>query len=205
MHQHRDAALGSGAVCEPQADSSSALILRARAGDENARNELFARYLPRLRRWAHGRLPAWTRDHLDTEDIVQDTLVQSLRRLEAFTPRHQWAFCAYVCEALRNRLHDVVRRASRRPLSEPFSTETPAAEPSPLEYAIGHQVLHHYDAALRRLRATDRELIIARVELHLDYDEIAPLLGKSSVGAARIAVSRALLRLGQEMARETQY
>ena len=204
MSQNRDASLDSAGFLEPQADSSSALLLRARAGDEHARNELFTRYLPRLRRWAHGRLPGWARDHLDTEDIVQDTLLQSLGRLEAFTPRHQWAFCAYVCEALRNRLHDAVRRAARRPWSQPLSSDATAAEPSPLEHAIGGQVLAHYDAALRRLREADRELIVARVELHLEYDEIASLLGKSSVGAARIAVSRALLRLGEEMGRETQ-
>src|SRR5512145_3132036 len=106
-----------------QADSSYALLKRAQQGDEVARNELCARYLPRLRRWAHGRLPLWAREHLDTEDIVQDTLLQSVRRLDAFTPQHERAFCAYVCEALRNRLRDAVRRAVRRPAGEPVSAD----------------------------------------------------------------------------------
>jgi DNA-directed RNA polymerase specialized sigma24 family protein len=42
-------------------------------------------------------------------------------------------------------------------------------------------------------------LIIARVELGLDYREIADLLGRPSVGAVRVAISRALLRLATEM------
>ena len=33
------------------------LLRRAQAGDEQARDELLARYLPRLERWASGRLP----------------------------------------------------------------------------------------------------------------------------------------------------
>lgn len=60
-------------------------------------------------------------------------------------------------------------------------------------------MLARYDAALQRLRETDRELIVARVELGLDYGEIAGLLDKSSLPAARVAVSRALLRLASEM------
>ena len=52
-----------------------------------------------------------------------------------------------------------------------------------------------YDEALQRLSESDRELIIARVELGLDYSEITALAGKSSIGTTRVAVGRALLRL----------
>ena len=189
--------------CKVNAASSLSLLMRARNGDEAARNELCTRYLPRLRRWAHGRLPAWVRDHLDTEDIVQDTLMQSVRRLETFTPEHERAFCAYVCQAMRNRLHDVVRRASRRPIGGPIPTDAPASDPSPLEQAVGAQLLQRYERALLRLRESDRELVVARVELGLDYREIADLHGKPSEPAARVAVGRALLRLADEMGHGT--
>ena len=179
--------------------SSFALLLRAREGDEVARNELCARYLPRLRRWAHGRLPVWAREHLDTEDIVQDTLMRSVRRIDTFTPHHEGAFCAYVCQALRNRLRDALRRASRRPSGPPPSPDEPAPDPSPLEQAVGRQLLTRYDAALQRLRESDRELVVARVELGLDYAEIAELCGKPTLAAVRVAVSRAIVRLGVEM------
>ena len=74
--------LPPAAAAAVDSSSSFALLLRAREGDEAARNELCARYLPRLRRWAHGRLPVWAREHLDTEDIVQDALMKSVRRLD---------------------------------------------------------------------------------------------------------------------------
>lgn len=182
--------------------SSCSLILRAREGDEAARNELCARYLPRLRRWAHGRLPPSARDHLDTEDIVQDTLMQSVRRLAEFTPQHEHAFSAYVCQALRNRLRDAVRRAAVRPAGQPLSPDAAATDPTPLERAVGGQALRRYEAALQTLRDSDRELVVARVELGLDYAEIAALTGKASLAATRVAVSRALLRLGLAMGHE---
>ena len=194
--------LSSARAADGEAESSFALLLRAREGDEAARNELCARYLPRLRRWAHGRLPGWARDHLDTEDIVQDTLMQSVRRLDVFTPDHERAFCAYVCQAMRNRLRDAVRRANRRPMGQALTSDEIATDPSPLELAVGGQTLDRYETALERLSESDRELVIARVELDLDYAEIADLLGKSSLAAARVAVSRALIRLAAEMGHE---
>ncbi len=190
---------GVGVPQNGEVHSSSALIMRAREGDQEACNELCVRYLPRLRRWAHGRLPIWAREHLDTEDIVQDTLMQSVRQLNAFTPQHERAFCAYVSQAPRNRLRDAVRRAMTRPAGESLSADVPDREPSPLEQALGGQMLVRYDEALQRLRPTDRELVIARVELGLDYSEIAGLMEKSSRASARVAVSRALVRLAVEM------
>lgn len=179
----------------PVVSSSMTLLLRAQQGDERARNELCARYLPRLRRWAHGRLPGWARDHLDTEDIVQDTLLHSISKIDGFAPQHEQAFCAYLCQAVRNRVSDAVRRANRRPAGEELPSGSATPEPSPFELAVGRETAERYDAALQQLTEADRELILARVELGLDYAEIAALAGKPSVGSTRVAVSRALLRL----------
>jgi RNA polymerase sigma-70 factor, ECF subfamily len=183
----------------PAANSSLMLVLRAQNGDELAREELCARYLPRLRRWAHGRMPGWARQHLDTEDIVQETLIRSIEQLDGFSANHDQAFWAYTCQALRNRLTDVVRRAYRRPSAAILSEDHVTDQPSPLELALGRDTLRRYEQALDRLRPVDRELIIAKVELGFDYAEITELSGKASVGATRVAVSRALLRLATEM------
>ena len=59
MAQEVPTTLASGRSVNGDMESSFALVLRAREGDQAARNELCARYLPRLRRWAHGRLPIW--------------------------------------------------------------------------------------------------------------------------------------------------
>jgi RNA polymerase sigma-70 factor, ECF subfamily len=70
---------------------------------------------------------------------------------------------------------------------------------SPLEEAIGSQAMERYEAALGRLREEERDLIQARVEMQQSYQEIANAHGKPSADAARMAVSRALVRLAEEM------
>jgi RNA polymerase sigma-70 factor (ECF subfamily) len=185
----------------PDPESSFALVVRARAGDGQALDVLCARYLPRLQRWAHGRLPPGARGALDTHDLVQETLLQVVHHLDSFAPRHEGAFQAYARRTLLNRICDEARRLQRRGTNEPLQTSHPTPEPSPLELAIGQEALEDYEAALDRLKPEDREAIIARAELRLPYTEVAEVLGKPSVGAAQMAVSRALVRLAREMSR----
>jgi RNA polymerase sigma-70 factor (ECF subfamily) len=187
------------AAANVSAMASMELLARARSGDSDALNDLCARYLPRLQKWAHGRLPAWARGALDTHDLVQDALAQVIQRLGTFEPRHDGAFQAFLRTALLNRIRDEIRRAHRRP-TDVLASDRPADGPSPIEEAIGSEALARYEAALQRLRPTDREAIIARIELGLPYTEVAQALGKPSVAAAHVAVSRALLKLAREMA-----
>jgi RNA polymerase sigma factor (sigma-70 family) len=177
------------------------LLRRARAGDADALNDLFRRHLPLLRRWARGRLPSWTRDLRDTEDLVQETLAQTLKRLDQFEPRHEGALQAYLRQALVNRVRDEVRRLNRHPAAAGIDDSDRFSDPSasPLEEAIGKEALERYEAAMQRLKPDEREIIIARVEMQQSYQQIAAAHGKSSADAARMAVTRALVRLAEEM------
>ena len=181
--------------------SSLELLARARGGDRASLERLCERYLPRLRRWAHGRLPAFARGPLATDDLVQDALVRTLAQLGDFEPRHDAALQAYLREALRNRIRDELRRAQRRPAPGELDSQHPDAAPSPLERTIGGEAVARYERALARLKDDDRAAIVARLELQGSYQELAESLGKPSADAARMAVSRALVRLAEEMAR----
>ena len=86
--------------------STLALIDRASGGDDRARNALYDRYLPRLKRWARGRLPQKARGLVDTDDVVQDTLYRTLKKESAFNPDHSGAFLGYVRRAVDNRIVD---------------------------------------------------------------------------------------------------
>ncbi len=182
-------------------ESTFDLVQRARTGDREALDRLFARSIPVLRRWASGRLPRWTRDLMDTDDLVQETVVRAVARIESFEPRHEGALQAYLRQAVMNRIRDEVRRTMRGPVPAELPEDTPNASASPLEEAIGHEAVERYEAALARLRPDDREAIVARVEMDGTYEQVAQALGKPSADAARMAVSRALLRLAQEMSR----
>lgn len=180
-------------------ETSFELLALVRSGDTDALNRLIARHLPRLRQWARGRLPLWARDRGDTEDLVQETLIQTLRRLEQFEPRREGALQAYLRQAVLNRIHDALRRAHRRPTPVTLEESIEDEGTSPLEQAIGAEALARYDAALAALLPADREAIIGRIELGYDYDELAAVLGKPSVDAARMAVRRAMLKLAELM------
>jgi RNA polymerase sigma-70 factor (ECF subfamily) len=186
---------------QPALDSTFDLVERAKSGDREALDRLFARYLPALRRWASGRLPRWTRDLMDTDDLVQETVFRAVKRIDAFESRHEGALQAYLRQAIVNRIRDEVRRTKRSPASTELDENQSDHSDSPLEMAIGHEALERYEAALTRLRPEEREAIVARVEMDGSYQEVAQALGKPSADAARMAVSRALLRLAEEMNR----
>jgi RNA polymerase sigma-70 factor (ECF subfamily) len=183
-------------------DSTVDLLERAKKGDRAALDALFARCLPPLRRWARGRLPAAARGALDTQDLVQDTILNSLGRLDHFESRHEGALQAYLRQAVLNRIRDEVRRIVRRPAPAELRDSQPADQASPLDVAIGRQGVERYEAALQRLRPADREAIIGRIELQHDYQTLATILGKPNANAARVAVTRALGRLLEQMDHE---
>jgi RNA polymerase sigma factor (sigma-70 family) len=186
---------------EAAPDSTRDLIDRARRGDQSAVERLFTRHLRPRQRWASGRLPPWARDLADTDDLVQDALLQTFKRLGEFEPRGSGALQAYLRQAVVNRLRDELRRKGRRPDETDIDDKSIAASGTPLEHAIGREALEHYEDALRRLKPEDRELIVARVEMEYTYEELAQALGKPSPEAARKAAQRALVRLAEEMKR----
>jgi len=182
---------------------SATLLARARAGDVQALEALVARHIPRLRRWASGRIPRWARDAGDTEDLVHDTLVDSLRHLNGFEHRREGALQAYLRQAVLNRVRSQFRRAARRPVVLSIPDDQLHDGPSPLEQAIGREMTDRYEAGLASLDAEDREMIIARVEMGYTNDELAAIFAKPSRDAARMAVARALARLAEVMSAST--
>ena len=184
---------------DPTATASLVLLERIRAGDAGALDQLLRRYLPRLSRWASGRLPRWARDISDTDDLVQDTLVRTVANLDRFEPRGEGALQASLRGAVMNRIREEIRRKGRTPPVEPLDSTIEREQQSPLEQALGRELLAHYDAALEQLEPEAREAVIARIEMGCSYSEIAGALGKASPDAARMTVSRALVKLAKEM------
>jgi RNA polymerase sigma-70 factor (ECF subfamily) len=175
------------------------LLERAQGGDRAALDALLARYLPRLRRWASGRLPGFARSLLDTSDLVQETLTRVVQGLDRIEVRGPGGFQAYVRQAVLNRIRDEVRWASRRPGPDGVPETLPDLAPSPLENAIGADVLARYERGLAALGEEERQLLHLRLELDLDYQEITAMTGRPSRDATRMAIQRALARLAREM------
>ena len=181
--------------------TSVELLRRAQDGQEQALDQLIERYLPQFRRWARHRLPGWARGVMDTDDLVQETLLRTVQHLKKFEPRGDGALQAYLHTAMLNRVRDEIRRARRKPRPVTLDSKEQDNRPSPLQVTIGHEAYERYVAALNELEDKDRHAIIARIELGQSWEEVADALGKPSRDAARVAVTRALRRLAEGMAR----
>ena len=173
-----------------------------RGGNSGARDQLIEKCLPPLRRWARGRLPQWARSAADTQDLVQDAVMRALPHLHVFEVRRPGALQSYLREAVQNRIYDEVRKVSARPSAAELPDEVIDDAPSPLELAIGRQGIERYQQALGTLKPLDRNAIIARIELQHSYEEVALAIGKPNANAARMVVTRAIVRLVAAMQRQ---
>lgn len=203
---HADALTFASGATMPRTDleTTQDLVGRVRQGDAVARDLLMRRYLPILRRWAHGRLPPAARDLNDTADMVQVALMRAFQHLPAFEARGPGAFFGYLRHVMTNLLRDEARRAVRRPLHGELPEDLGQSGTSPLREVITVETLQAYEAALQTLGEEEREMVVMRVELGLSHEEIAELSGSPSANAARMRVARALARLAQAMAAHRQ-
>ena len=176
-------------------DDTVELIQRARGGDRQAFDTLFDRHSELLRRWASGRLPRWAREAVDTPDLVQDAVLQTLKHLDDFEPRGQGALQAYLRQSVINRIRNILRNAAVRPRRAEMDPRWADDGISPLEAAIGAETLEKYESALQQLSLDDREAVIGRIEMGFTYAELARASGKPSADAARMTVVRAIEKL----------
>jgi RNA polymerase sigma-70 factor (ECF subfamily) len=186
-------------MAEQAQESTATLLVQARDGSDEARERLIGRYLPILRRWARGRLPGYARESIDTDDLVQVTLIRALGGLDRFEPRREGAFLAYLRRILLNALRDEIRRVAVRPGRAELGEDLVAATPSPVEEAIGRERLAAYEDALASLEERHQEAVILRLELGFSHQQVAEAIGCASSDAARMVVSRAVARLAERI------
>ena len=186
-------------MADEEDDATVRLLERARSGDQAALDELFERHLKLLERWATGRLPRWARGNVDTSDLVQETILETFKRLDGFEARGKGALQAYLRQAFINRLRNQLRHAMGHPAAEELDSRIPDDATSPLAAAIRSETFERYEAGLEQLDPDERDAIVMRLELGFNYAEVAQALDKPSSDAARMFVARALVKLAKAM------
>lgn len=182
-------ALGAGAPEEPSGVSAG----------RRAVERLFARLLPGLADWAHGQLPRHARRRNDTWDLVQDACSGAITHLADLEERDPAQVDFYLKQSIRNRIRDEIRRARIGEVASAEGLAVADGRPSPLDDALESEERRRFRAALLRLDYDDQQLVVGRVELKMDYDELARATGRESAEAARCAVRRAMFRLAREV------
>ena len=165
-------------------ESDAALVGRARAGDGTAFESLVRRHL----KAAYAVALARVGEPADAEDVVQDSFVMALQKLDAC--RSPERFGAWLLEIVRNRAHNDRRyRAVRSTL--PLSETTPARQRTDPERETERaEIKEHLLAALATLTELQREVILLFDFEGWAHREIAEKLGISEV-SARVHLSKA--------------
>ncbi len=183
----------------PSTSATAILITRARGGDITAREELFQRFLPILRRWAHRRLPHHARDLNETADLVQITLLRALNRMEDFEARGEGAFLAYLRQILLNVVREEIRRSARRGPHDELHETLASPYASVVERVIGAEQVERYQRALAELPEEKQQAVLLRLEFGYSYEQIAEALDKPNADAARMMVVRAFSELARRI------
>ena len=183
-------------------------LLRAwHGGDADALDRLVARELPWLTGLVQRRLGTLLRSRLDTQDIVQEALLGTLRdgpRFVVDDRRQLRSLLARIVENVIRREHEhctAWRRDLRRDVALPASdvvlqlqSNSPFTRPSVAAAADEERAWMRL--ALELLDADDRDVIVMREYRELSFAAIGATLGVTE-DAARMRQRRALSRLGR--------
>ncbi len=131
----------------------------------------------------------------ETQDLVQETFIRTLVHMEDFDNRREGAFLYYLRRVFLNLVRDELRRAARHPAQEPVDGNLPDGGVSPLDLAIGRELVERYETALLDLPEHQREAVILRVEMGFTYQEVASALGIAEANTARMMIIRAIQKL----------
>jgi RNA polymerase sigma factor (sigma-70 family) len=173
------------AATEP---SDSALMARVRDGELDLLSRLFERHHRRLFNFFLRLTP----DRSAAEDLVQEVFVRMLKYRHTFKSDAEltpWMFAL-----ARNAAVDSYRHRPKELQEDPEAPEPVSPVEAPSERLEQRERSELLQAALRRLPAEKRELLLLARFGEMKYEAIGELLGVS-VGAIKVRVHRALKEL----------
>ncbi len=190
--------------------STEQLVVAAQAGDATAREQLFARYLPRVCRMVavhlgvpRASLPA------SAEDMAQEALIRAFAGLAGFEMHSGGAFAAWMATIVLNcvrKQHRHAHNGAQRALWQRYGdldlheSIFAGKEPSPSGLCVDREANERLEAALLGLPALYREALSLRYLAQMSHAEIAQQLGRTEANSRKI-VQRGLDMLHGAMAR----
>jgi len=183
------------------------LVRRAQADDSLAMDELFARYLPRVRQITAIRLGRTQHELLDADDITQEAMSDAFRNLQQFDSGSDGKFCNWLSALVQNRIRMALRSGQAKKRGggnvKRFADQQDTVrashlrghEATPSQHARVSETNEQMEQALQQLSETNRELIVQRYYCQMTYEEIAEAMEYDNTDTARAAYSRALRAL----------
>ena len=182
-------------------DESTALLLAARAGSADALDRLYQRVSGRLLAIVRLRMGRDLRSRMESQDILQATLIKSFERLDQFAGGDGATLMAWLARIAENEIRDQVdfqhrqRRdiAASIPLDDAHELAATRVRSAFSQVAIGEDAAR-LEGALEKLDADHREVIVLRKLEELSFKEIAGRMGRTE-DACRMLLARAMVAL----------
>lgn len=194
----------------PQPGESDALVIRARAGDQQAMAELLGMYRNYLSLLARVQVDTDLRTKADPSDVVQEALMQATRDFAQFRGETEAEFVAWLRQIMAHTSATMVRRykgTKRRDVGREQSLEQQlsrtsmalgglfaARDPAPSRIASRKEDVIVLADALAQLPDDHREVIVLHHLEGLAVGEIARRMNRS-VEAVKGLRTRAFLKL----------
>ncbi len=172
-------------------DPSVALMLRLRAGHEDALDELVERWQTPLLNFFYRSLGSY--EH--AEDLTQLVFIRLYRAAASYEPRAQ--FSTYLFQIARRLLINEFRLAQRKPL-EAWDPSQLHAVSSSVEARRQAELEEVFEQALQKLPERQRTAILLLKQQELSYQEIAKIMDASE-SAVKTWIFRARQFLKQEL------
>ena len=201
------------AEVQPDSAETRALLERVAHHDARALEELLVRHRVGLRDFIDFHLDPRLRAAFDPSDIVQETQMELVRRMDDFLAKRPMPFRLWMRKKAYERLLNLRRdhllrekRSVRREVPLPdrssllLARPLLANQPTPSQEAEARELAERIARAVAQLGDADREILLLRHAEDLPFEEIAFLLDLTSA-AARKRFGRALIRL-QNLLRE---
>ncbi len=199
------------AEVKPDSSETNDLLHRAGQGDAGALEQLLQRHRPGLRSFVEVRLGPGLASRFDASDVVQETQLAVVRRLDDYLKRRPMPFHLWLRKTAHERLLDLqrhhrgrARRSVSREVALPDRSSVLLARPlltgsSPSRSLEAREMADRVARAVADLPEADREVLLMRHVEELPYEEIGYLL-ELEPPAARKRYGRALLRLRKVLA-----
>ncbi len=163
-------------------EDDAPLIVKSRAGDTSAFDELMTRHRSRVYMVTYSII----RNPDDALDLTQETFIRAWKSLERLDGNTQ--FVSWLCRIGRNAAIDLLRKKQVRPQSElelgpmkidAASRTTPVQPDRPGASVERGEFYERFERALATLSPEHREVIVLKEVEDLAYKEIAEVVGCS--------------------------
>lgn len=196
----------------PDFGVSMDLLYRAQHGDNDALNDLLARYQERLHRIVRIQLGSRLRRRYESMDFVQEAFRAALPKLAELKPRNNATLLQWLALIALNRIRDADDRESggKRNMDlevEIDADDSPGGHRERLEAggslpeakALKREVRKMLDEAISRLPDAQRRVVLLRDYIGADWSDIALELKRPTVHAARQLHQHAWIKLRREL------